>query len=203
MPTCTIAGCTRPIMYKSRGICQMHYFRFMRNGTYETILSRRYRVNHSHGYIKLYEPSCPLSDKGGYVYEHRFVIYGIYGDNLPDCAKCGKSSSWEPYFTHIDHIDCDKSNNSPNNLRVLCNACNVGRSKVPQHVRKNNTAITWMGETKTASEWVRDRRCSVGSGTTIVRRIQDGMDVGTAITTPSRTFRAQKARELEKQLKNS
>lgn len=34
---CKIDGCNREAMYKADCVCQMHYFRFMRNGTYDLL----------------------------------------------------------------------------------------------------------------------------------------------------------------------
>lgn len=171
---CKIDGCERDAVYVKKQLCQMHYFRFMRNGHYELIsdtgekrkISPRNRIHrrtNTNGYQLINSPGHPLAQKNGYVYEHRLVIYNKYGDNLPNCEFCGKPCSWEPYKTHIDHIDEDVSNNNESNLRVLCNSCNVGRSKgkTPEREKKGRVLLTHEGETKTASEWSRDSRISV------------------------------------------
>lgn len=194
MSKCSINGCDKPIMYKSRQICQMHYFRHMRNGTYETILARKKVLSHSSGYVVLYLPDHPLSRADGYVYEHRVVAYEMFGEKIPPCGFCGKPSSWEPYFTHIDHIDCDKANNNPSNLRVLCNACNVGRNKSTAHERNGIIGIEWNGEIKTANGWAKDKRSAIRSGAAIKRRLECGWSVENAIFTPSRT---NKGKEIE------
>lgn len=187
--TCKIEGCEKDVQYKARGICQMHYFRHMRNGTYETLpKSRKQSVVTPNGYRILYLPDHPLSRSDGYVFEHRAVVYGKYGDNLPDCEFCGKSCDWRPYYTHIDHIDCVKLNNDASNLRVLCNACNTGRGKGPRHEVGGRYSITFGGETMTPSEWARKDGVSVHA-VTILKRIQSGWSTKEAIYTPARKRR--------------
>lgn len=43
----------------------------------------------------------------------------------PFCAICGATA--EDCALQIDHIDNDPSNNSPDNLQVLCRECNQGK----------------------------------------------------------------------------
>lgn len=186
MDICKVDDCSRPTRYKSQGVCQKHYFRFMRYGTYS--LTRKPAApkrQNPKGYVLVRDPSHPLAHKGGYVYEHRRVVYGIYGENLPDCELCGKGTSWAPYQTHIDHIDEDTSNNDPSNLRVLCNPCNSQRSRPPAHTYSHTTSITWRGETKTVNGWAKDRRVPV-SGTAIKYRLARGWSVNSALSTPAR-----------------
>tara|TARA_R110002111_G_scaffold157300_1_gene223892 strand:+ start:2500 stop:3084 length:585 start_codon:yes stop_codon:yes gene_type:complete len=185
---CKVDGCERKSMYIKDDVCQKHYFRFMRNGTYETVIKRKYRISNPKGYQLLYEPNHALSQEGGYIYEHRFVMYSVYGNNLPDCAMCGKVCSWDLYTTHIDHIDEDVTNNNPKNLRSLCNSCNTGRGKKEHHLRSSATSVTYKGDTKTPTEWSRYCFCTV-SGATIKRRIMDGYSVEDAILLPSKTIK--------------
>ena len=185
---CKVVGCGSDSMYVKDDVCQMHYFRFMRNGTYDTVRKRNYRYVNPKGYQSIYEPEHILSQKNGYVYEHRFVMYSLFGDNLPNCALCGKGCVWELYTTHIDHIDEDVTNNKPDNLRALCNACNTGRGKKEHYLRSSSTAIEYKGEIKTPTEWARHDLCSV-SGSTIRRRMNNGYSALDAIFLPSKTFK--------------
>ena len=171
---CKIDGCDRDSKFKAQQVCQKHYFRMMRYGTYEltTVGKRRYRSQNAKGYQMLHLPDHPLAMANGSVYEHRKVIYDKYGDTLPDCELCGKEISWKT--VHIDHIDEVVTNNSPANLRPLCRNCNTRRNLRPQHERKDAIAVTWDGETKTPNEWSRDPRVAVSNGT-IVRRKKMGM----------------------------
>ena len=179
---CRADGCDRDAQYKSAQLCQKHYFRMWRKGHLELELdvkkmslgySRKYRVTMpGKGYQRLYEPSHPLRDSSGYVSEHRKVVYQKYGETLPPCELCGQEINWDT--CHIDHIDCDVKNNTPDNLRPLCNACNTRRGFPEQHTILGHWSITFDGETKTPAEWERDLRVSV-SGATIKRRKSMGM----------------------------
>lgn len=161
-------------MYSEQQVCQKHYFRFMRNGTYEIVRKSRARLRYQDpaGYWKVYEPNHPLADRTGYVWEHRKIVYDRIGDSVPPCELCAKPLTWKT--AHVDHIDEDPSNNDPGNLRPLCCGCNTWRgSRIPQHEAKGHHAITFGGETKTPNEWARDPRVKVSNGT-IVRRKKAG-----------------------------
>lgn len=186
---CKVDGCERECKhYPGKGICQMHYFRMMRYGTYELtkVGKGKERTQNAKGYQMLKLPSHPLAMANGCVYEHRKVIYDRYGDELPPCEMCGKEVTWKN--AHIDHIDEVVDHNEESNLRVLCRACNVMRSRVhiPEHTKKGRTAITFNGETKTVTEWTRDPRVFV-SQTAINRRLKSGMSVEDALFSPKIT----------------
>jgi 5-methylcytosine-specific restriction endonuclease McrA len=153
---CKIDGCDRKAMYREQQVCQKHYFRFMRTGSYaDRPLSRGTRRQDPRGYWQLYLPEHPLADGTGHVWEHRKIVYERYGDALPPCELCGKLVNWKT--VHIDHEDENPANNDPKNLRPLCRVCNVGRTAKVHHEAKGRHAITFDGETKTAAEWARDR----------------------------------------------
>lgn len=173
-------------MYTEQQVCQKHYFRFMRNGTYEIVRKRgRIRYQDSSGYWKLYMPDHPLSDSTGYVWEHRKIVYDRIGDTVPPCELCGKFLSWANAV--VDHIDEVKGNNDPTNLRPLCHGCNTWRGKrIPQHQAKGRYAITFDGETKTPAEWARDPRVKVAGHTIMVRK-RNGMSDHDALFSPKQT----------------
>ena len=181
---CKVDGCDRDASYQAAQVCQKHYFRFMRNGTYDLKKQRKYRTQNPAGYQKLYEPDHPLAEKGGDVYEHRFIVYNHYGETLPDCEICGKPTNWET--CHIDHIDCDVTNNNISNLRPLCNACNTRRDYPDFHSIKGRLAVTFDGITQTPTEWARDSRINVCGGQ-IKRRIDAGMSVEDALFSAKKT----------------
>lgn len=193
---CKVEGCDRECThYPGKGICQMHYFRMMRFGTYELTKKgkRQARSHNSKGYQMLFLPDHPLAMANGSVYEHRKVVYDRHGENLPPCELCAKSVNWKT--VHIDHIDDSVDNNEPANLRVLCRACNTMRARVhiPQHTVKRRHAITFEGITKTATEWARDPRVRV-AGNTIVLRLKKGMTVEQALFGDKATHRSTKAK---------
>ena len=177
---CCIDDCNKPIKFKKDQLCQMHYFRRMRNGHFglkqrkpSGVKNTNYRYVRSDGYVLIRRENCPISMKSGFIFEHRFVMYEIHGDNLPDCQLCGNPSDWFSRKTHIDHIDEIRSNNSPENLRVLCNSCNVTRTKKAYHSQHNCTSITIGDLTLTANEWSRQPGVSV-SGSAIKDRLRRG-----------------------------
>lgn len=192
---CKVEGCDRDCNYVAQQVCQKHYFRMMRYGTYELtkIGKRKPRSHNAKGYQMLYMPDHPLVMANGTVYEHRKVVYDRYGEELPPCEMCGKSVNWKT--VHIDHKDEIVYHNDPGNLRVLCRACNVMRARVhiPQHTVKRRHAITFEGTTKTATEWARDPRVRV-AGNTIVLRLKKGMTVEQALFGEKATYRSTKAK---------
>ena len=170
---CHIKGCNRDSMYKKKDLCQMHYFRFMRTGSFELVDSGDLSHVTSNGYTVVHRPEHPLARGTGYILQHREVLYNSIGESTPDCALCGCKTSWEIYKFHVDHIDEDKSNNDISNLRMLCNSCNVGRTKKTQCEAAGRISVTINGETKTPQEWSRVDGVAV-SGTTIRRRLKGG-----------------------------
>lgn len=65
------------------------------------------------------------------------------------CEMCGLGESWQgkPITLHVDHINGDPSNDSPNNMRLLCPNChsqteflgaaNKGRGRAAQGLKLN------------------------------------------------------------------
>ena len=183
--TCKVEGCERAANYKEEGVCQKHYFRMMRYGTYNLTSSRKEFIFSPNGYKKIYLPDHPLSDKGGYVFEHRYFLFEKIGFGSHSCAMCGKPWSWKGKSDHVDHINEDRLDNSISNLRPLCNPCNSRRNRIPEHKCKNKSSITLFGETKTAEEWGRDQRVEV-SGYNLRQRLKAGWNIEKAISTPLR-----------------
>lgn len=168
--TCKIDGCETAIMYKADKVCQKHYFRMMRYGTYDLVRARKYRIQNPAGYQKLYEPKHPLANADSYVYEHRKVYFDEISCEVSVCAMCGNGESWDT--CHIDHIDDDVTNNSKENLRALCRGCNVFRAHTP--VSMGSGHLTANGMTMTVNAWARQEGVCV-TGNTIRRRSMSGM----------------------------
>ena len=145
----------------------------MRNGSFDLVdrLDRTHTT--SNGYTVVYRPEHPLARGTGYILQHREVLYNSIGEETPDCALCGCSTSWEIYHYHVDHIDENRSNNDISNLRMLCNSCNTRRTKIVYHKVDGYMAVTINGESKTPNEWAKVDGVVV-SGATIKRRISNG-----------------------------
>lgn len=189
MAKCCVDGCDRDELYKTDHLCQMHYFRRMRNGTFDLVRARKYRTVNPAGYHKLFEPSHVLCDSSGYVYEHRKVLFDIQGFDLRECELCGAEWSWNAiYHSHVDHINNDKSDNRPENLRPLCNSCNTSRSKPEMHTVSGKIAVTHNGVTMTPEEWSRADGVNV-TGKTIANRIRAGMSHSEAIFSEKKTHK--------------
>jgi len=189
---CCVVDCDRESMYKVKDLCQMHYFRFMRNGVFTLKNGRNSSRNPdqmhvtSNGYVVVYRPEHALARGTGYILQHREVLYNHLGDNTPDCGICGCKTSWEIYRYHVDHIDEDKENNDLSNLRMLCNSCNVGRTKKIHCNALGRKSVTIKGETKTPQEWSRFVGVKV-SGSTIRRRLSMGFSDDDAVYSERRT----------------
>lgn len=183
---CHVDGCGREVRYLEKQVCQMHYFRMMRNGSYE--LKPRTKVQRivmpGRGYIRVFDPLHPLRDSLGYVAEHRKIVYARYGENLPACEICGKPTQWQT--CHIDHIDRDVKNNDVANLRPLCAGCNTWRDMPPHHTFPRCYSLTFQGKTATPHEWSRDPRVQI-SGSQIKLRKKAGMSDEDALFAPKIT----------------
>lgn len=160
---CKIEGCDSECRYMEQRVCQKHYFRMMRYGTYELIKKgkRKSRSQNARGYQMLHMPEHPLAMANGCVYEHRAVIYAKYGENLPDCEICGKPLNW--LNAHIDHIDENVINNSESNLRPLCVGCNTVTNiqqvkwQRERDLHEEQTLIQKEGELERSLEYVREK----------------------------------------------
>lgn len=189
---CVIDGCVKPRRRSKKGVCEMHYTRFYRTGSYDIKeRNRQPRLTNSSGYQKLHKPGHVLANADEYVYEHRYVMYESVGDDVSECSICGKPISWRT--CHIDHIDNDVANNNISNLRATCPGCNTsrGRNKA-EHEYSRATAISAGGKTMTPAEWARMPGVTV-TGPTIKRRFKSGQSAEEAIYTPSKTLKGARA----------
>jgi 5-methylcytosine-specific restriction endonuclease McrA len=168
-------------MYAKKCLCQMHYFRFMRHSDYGVHREPRKQLVRSNakGYVMLYAPEHPLAMRDGFVYEHRFMVYARYGDELPDCELCGAHTFWST--CHIDHRDDVVTNNEHSNLRPLCRGCNVSRSGRPSTKR-----YAAHGVAMTLTEWAEAPGVPVGRAQ-IAKRLKSGWPVERALFGPNKT----------------
>ena len=181
---CKVDGCDRDATYKGQKVCQMHYFRMMRTGTYAPRKKLKKHIT-PNGYVKILAEGHPMADKNGYAFEHRYVLYEHTSGKNQKCEFCGAAWEWRPYKDHVDHIDEDRLNNKIENLRPLCNTCNTSRTKVNYSESKGCVPITAFGKTLVSTEWEHEQECKVASFT-LRQRIKAGWDAEKAITTPSR-----------------
>ena len=124
---CKVRGCDKAISRPALGWCEMHYYRQYRHGSVDvaTIRPRRVRRRVDRGYVRLYVPDHPLAN-GGWVYEHRLVLYEVLGPAPQECWWCGVEVRWGETL-QVDHLDADRSNNDAANLVPSCQPCNQGR----------------------------------------------------------------------------
>jgi hypothetical protein len=82
-----------------------------------------------------YRPGHPLSDRNGYVGEHRAVLYDRIGPGPHHCHWCGTEVNWMPGSGArrgalvVDHLDNDAFNNADANLVPACQPCNGTRGR--------------------------------------------------------------------------
>jgi 5-methylcytosine-specific restriction endonuclease McrA len=184
---CKVKDCDRVSKYKSQDVCQMHYFRYMRNGVYNTIRTHRDKYTSDNGYVFVRDDNHRFVNKSGYVEEHRKVFYEANKDKELSCEFCGKFWDWRPHKDHIDHIDEVRGNNNISNLRALCNGCNTKRTKVDYASLERSLSVTWRGETKTPEEWGRDHRIPA-KGYLIRQRLSRGMSIEDAFFMEKLTY---------------
>lgn len=186
---CKVDGCDREEAYKKDMVCQMHYFRMMRTGTYEKRKLKNTRT-HSNGYVLVKDDNHPLSKrrKDKLIYQHRYVFYNHNNGFIESCEYCSNDLTWDN--AHIDHIDENRTNNDISNLRALCAACNTLRTKIRKCDSKHK--IEFNGEVKNVWDWGKDKRVKI-TPYNIIKRIERGWSVEDALFKPSLT----KKRELK------
>lgn len=187
---CKVGGCNKDVRYKEQQVCQMHYFRMMRTGSYEK-KQRKYRIQNPAGYQKLYEPTHLLANSDGYVYEHRFIYFNEISIEVDKCKLCKDKITWKN--CHIDHIDEDVSNNKRENLRALCRPCNTFRGYNEDSV---GTLIECGGKKLTIAAWARQGGVKV-AGNTIRTRLKKGMNTEEAIYGERQTHQNTKTKVLK------
>jgi len=196
---CKVDGCDRVAMYQAERVCQMHYFRRMRNGDYNAIGRRdalghaippRDRITTPNGYETIYAKGHPLAHNNR-VPEHRYVVYEDIGNVPMVCEICSKALTWKT--VHIDHIDNDRSNNARYNLRPLCRVCNTTRGGP----KKTTLRFEYEGRMMTCTELSLLPECVVGRAQ-LKHRLDRGMPVLAALTTEKLTHKTTKAFYKEK-----
>lgn len=124
LPKCSVVGCDSPAVRVGAGLCEKHYSRVRRTGSYEAreVIGRYVTGS---GYIKVLRHGHPMADAKGHVFEHRLVAFEEANGACPSCFWCGCRLEWESAV--VDHLNEDKQDNKPTNLVVSCNDCNRAR----------------------------------------------------------------------------
>lgn len=129
--TCEYPGCERLNKGGYQALCERHY-RERRVEKLPTLFHAdkpermgRYE-NRKTGYILLRDKTHSLSNKQGYVYEHRAVAFQKYGPGSQTCYWCNADIEWADL--HVDHLDWNRTNNTFANLVTSCPDCNVNRN---------------------------------------------------------------------------
>lgn len=135
---CRVPGCGAPMDAKQ--LCKNHYERWKRGNDPEIPRQRSPGWRTSHGYMKIWVGrQHTLSEKSGWAYEHRVVLYEKVGSGPQRCTWCGCELHWHPQPGQMpvraDHLDKDPANNAPENIVVSCHNCNITgyrRKKIPK-----------------------------------------------------------------------
>lgn len=178
---CSVHDCHKPPRAAGSAYCEMHYARMYQRGTVEPRVLKA-KIDHSHGYILVREPSHPLCTQGQpYVYEHRKVFYDANGAGPFRCHVCTAPVTWADM--HVDHLDDDPTNNDIDNLRPACPTCNQwrGREKRARSAepraslsqRSARLSVSRSGLERWGCRW-----------TTLNRRIRNGGEAELALSEP-------------------
>lgn len=130
--TCTIPECGRLARTRNGKICEVHYYRARRTGSFER-RPLKPRHDHSAGYFTVLLPNHPLAGTNGQVFEHRFLHWHETGPDPRPCVWCGTEVEWGGKGRRrlvVDHVNANKRDNSPENLVSSCQKCNSERAAV-------------------------------------------------------------------------
>jgi len=140
---CTVSGCSTKSRARGSALCEMHYARSYRNGTFDgPDYKRRYLP--TNGYIKLVGVDCPIANECGVIYEHRKVLFEAIGAGQHSCHWCSKPVSWGYGVSKrtkgslvVDHLNGQKDDNRLENLVPSCHSCNGNRGLFMAWVMKH------------------------------------------------------------------
>jgi len=160
--------------------CETHYYRVRRNGSLD-LKNKNTKWQVEGRYIRIKADSHPITNKDGWIYEHRYVLYNHIGAEGIECYLCGKSLNWANL--HVDHVDCDIHNNNIANLKPSCPQCNMGRGieKMKSTARKNGRTLELDGRQMCISEWAIELGITRQS---ILNRINSGWSMKDVLTKP-------------------
>lgn len=123
---CGVHKCNRPATRTKGTLCEVHYYRNRRTGSFDERPKAGPWVDHQ-GYVVEWNPSHQLAyPHSGQVRQHRRVAFDEYGIGPHLCFWCGSGINWDDL--HVDHLDSDRENNELDNLRLSCGGCNSTRA---------------------------------------------------------------------------
>lgn len=120
---CLVSGCKSTATRQGKQLCEKHYCRKRRTGTYDPRVPIGSFM--TRGYVKLQAPNHPLADSHGQIFEHRAVLYRKSNLICPDCYWCGDKQTWATI--HADHLNGIKHDNREANIVGACPRCNKAR----------------------------------------------------------------------------
>lgn len=137
---CSVAGCDKDARTSQGSMCEMHYGRMRRYGSTEPVVHVLTKRPHSEGYVMVPAHGHPISQKNGWAFEHRLVLYSSLGEGVHACYWCKEEVEWKAKGQRklvVDHLDGNKSNNMRENLVASCNKCNATRGLFEAWVMKH------------------------------------------------------------------
>jgi hypothetical protein len=179
--TCRIEGCESIANRVGHQLCEMHYYRYRRNGHFDHVgQALPGDIEHSHGYVLKAAPGHPRAIGNYRAYEHRVVFYDAHGEGPFNCHWCTCVVTWDDM--HVDHLDADKQNNTLSNLVASCALCNQhrGHERIRTTMRERH-GYEIDGQKRTLNEWA----ALVGiSRNSIITRLKKGWSLRRAVLEP-------------------
>jgi uncharacterized Zn-finger protein len=153
---CKVEGCHKAANRKAAQLCESHYMRFRRRGTFDKV-PKVETANHSNGYILEHRDGHPLCTPGGgnTVFQHRRVFYDAHGKGPFNCHWCEAVVTWS--YLHIDHLNENKKDNAISNLVASCQVCNQGRGRWKSIAKSKHggKVIEFDGKSYCLIDWAR------------------------------------------------
>lgn len=178
---CKVDGCDNAASRTGKTLCEMHYYRKRRSGSFDLVDPKRGPITHSNGYVLIYAPAHPLGTTSCRQYEHRIVYYDAHGDGPFSCHWCGAQVTWGDM--HVDHVNAVRNDNRLGNLVASCPRCNQDRGieKMRKTTRSKARSISLRGRTLSVPQWADVIGISVVS---LYWRLDNGWSEERAVTTP-------------------
>ena len=129
---CQVHKCGMPATRVGRDLCEKHYKRVRRVGSFD--LTPRVELMVHGGYRIIKDAQHPLAQQNGWLGEHRAIAYEKYGPGPHPCHWCGVVQDWLDLV--VDHLNEQKADNRPENLVAACNPCNRMRGGMIPFIKR-------------------------------------------------------------------